>query len=31
MSTTVDIGIPAQRLDEIVAGLSKVLADSYSP
>jgi hypothetical protein len=31
MSSTVDIGIPAQRLDEIVTGLSSVLADSYSP
>ncbi|HEX2704607.1 MAG TPA: Dps family protein [Candidatus Lustribacter sp.] len=30
MTTTVDIGIPAERLDEVVSGLSRVLADSYS-
>lgn len=30
MSQSVQIGIPAPKLDEIVAGLSRVLADSYS-
>jgi starvation-inducible DNA-binding protein len=30
MSQFVQIGIPAPKLDEIVAGLSRVLADSYS-
>jgi starvation-inducible DNA-binding protein len=30
MSTTIDIGIPDERRDEIVHGLSRVLADSYS-
>jgi starvation-inducible DNA-binding protein len=30
VSQSVQIGIPAPKLDEIVAGLSRVLADSYS-
>ena len=30
MSNTIDIGIPAEQRDEIVRGLSRVLADTYS-
>lgn len=30
MSQSVEIGIPASKIEEIVTGLSRVLADSYS-
>jgi starvation-inducible DNA-binding protein len=30
MSTSIDTQIPAERLEEVVAGLSRVLGDSYS-